>query len=132
MTQAGVIYPGAKSLASAPHLQSPVFLKELPEHISISLNLDKDNFLILADQFYPGWTATVDGLTTPIFRANGCFRAVYVPKGGHLIQFDYEPLSLTIGLYCALAGSCLIGWLLLSALSADALRLLRRMAGEEI
>ncbi len=132
ITQAGVIYPGAKSFASAPHLQSPVFLKDLPEHISISLNLDKDNFLILADKFYPGWTASVDGLKTPIFRANGCFRAVYVPRGGHLIQFDYEPLSLTIGLYCALAGSCLIGWLLLSALSSDALRMLRRMAGEEI
>jgi hypothetical protein len=131
-TQAGVIYPAAKIPESAPKTQAPVFLKDCPEHISISVNLPKPNFMILADQFYPGWTASVDGLNTPIFRANACFRAVYVSKGGHLIQFDYEPLSLTIGLYCALAGLSLAGWLLLIVLAPSGLRLLRRMAGEDV
>jgi hypothetical protein len=132
MTQAGVIYMGRQTPQSVSIVQPPIFLKDSPENISISVNLDKANFLILSDKFYPGWTASVDGLKTPIFKANGCFRAVYVPAGGHLIQFDYEPLSLTVGFYCALVGASLLAWLSLSVLFPHVLLLLKRMAGEVV
>ncbi len=129
LTQAGVIYSAAKIKNSQLVPQAPEFLKDLPEHISLSVNLDKDNFLILSDQFYPGWVAKIDGLMTPVFRANGCFRSVYVPRGGHLIQFDYEPSSLAFGLYAALFGLGIIAWLLLSVLWPHLVRWFRRIAG---
>jgi uncharacterized membrane protein YfhO len=108
-----------------------VFLKDLPEHISISANLTKANFLILADHFYPGWKAHIDSISAPIFRANGVFRAVYVPKGGHLIEFDYEPDSVLIGLCLAGSGLAVVLGLLWLAAFPDIWRWLKSMAGED-
>jgi uncharacterized membrane protein YfhO len=56
----------------------------------------------LADVFYPGWKAYIDGQPAEIYRANYLFRAVQVEAGGHLVEFRYEPLSfkLGVGLTC--------------------------------
>lgn len=61
--------------------------------------------LVLADTYYPGWTATVDGASVPILHANFTQRAVYVPKGNHTVSFTYTPMSVKIGMYI----SCLFG-----------------------
>ena len=47
--------------------------------------------LVLRDSWYPGWRATVDGQPTPIYRVNGCFRGVLVPRGKHIVRFAYRP-----------------------------------------
>ncbi|MBP7686308.1 MAG: YfhO family protein [Thermoflexales bacterium] len=54
-------------------------------------------YLILADVYYPGWQAWVDGTPTPIEVANTAFRAVKVAAGDHTIEFRYEPASVQIG-----------------------------------
>jgi uncharacterized membrane protein YfhO len=51
----------------------------------------------LADSYYPGWKAYVDGKEKPILRANHFFRAVALSKGAHVVEFKYDPLSFTIG-----------------------------------
>lgn len=38
-------------------------------------------FLVLADQYFPGWHATVNGNEVPIRRANHIFRLVEIPSG---------------------------------------------------
>lgn len=60
-------------------------------------------FLVLADQFYPGWKAYIDGRGAKIYRANGIMRGVIVPPGAHKIRFVYRPyvfyaLSILSGL----------------------------------
>lgn len=47
--------------------------------------------VILMDAFYPGWTATLDGASVPIHRANRVGRGVVVPAGEHLIEMQYRP-----------------------------------------
>ena len=66
--------------------------------IKIQTNSDNDGVLVLTDIFYPGWTATVDGNPTEIFKANGLVRSVFVPAGEHFIEFEYLPYSFTLGL----------------------------------
>jgi uncharacterized membrane protein YfhO len=54
--------------------------------------------LVLADVWFPGWKATVDGKPVGIDPANLAFRGVVVPPGRHLVEFRYEPTSTYIGL----------------------------------
>ena len=51
----------------------------------------RDSWLVLADTDYPGWHASVDGVDTPIYRANLNFRAVQVDAGQHDVRFEYRP-----------------------------------------
>ena len=54
-------------------------------------------WLILADAYYPGWRATIDGDPIEIQLANVAFRAVKLPAGSHQVEFRYEPQSAKIG-----------------------------------
>jgi uncharacterized membrane protein YfhO len=67
--------------------------------------------LVLADTWYPGWQASIDGSGVKIFRANYLFRAVAIPPGTHSIHFVYDPLSFFLGSVLSVIG--LIGVTLL-------------------
>jgi hypothetical protein len=60
-------------------------------------------YLMLADTHYPGWRATVDGISAPIFPADVGFRAVAVPPGKHTVRFVYRPLAMGSGVAVMLA-----------------------------
>ena len=53
--------------------------------------------LFLSDNYYPGWKAYVDNKEVKIYRANYTFRSIYLPKGDHIITFEYDPMSFKIG-----------------------------------
>jgi hypothetical protein len=127
-TQQGILYPAKTGRSTQLPPQSPTFLKDSAEHISISANLAKPGFLVLSDQYYPGWTAHIDGVEAPVYRANGVFRAVYLPAGGHLIQFDYQPQSVYLGLVLASAGALIIVALLWAAALPTISRWLKLMS----
>ena len=74
-----------------------------------------DGYVVLADTFYGGWQATVDGQPVPILRANGVVRAVAVPAGAHEIRFVFRPADFAAGAalstVAALAGVlALVAW----------------------
>lgn len=54
--------------------------------------------LVLADAYYPGWTAFIDGHPAEVFAANYAFRGVLVPAGNHTVEFVYHPASFQLGL----------------------------------
>ncbi|MEE2657825.1 MAG: YfhO family protein [Candidatus Latescibacterota bacterium] len=56
-----------------------------------------EGFLVLLDTYYPGWTATVDGMPTEILAANHVFRAVAVDEGNRQVAFDYTSNLLMLG-----------------------------------
>ena len=63
-----------------------------------------DAFLVLADSFFPGWKAYIappgeKEVEVRIYRADGNFRAIYVPAGQHQVHFKYTPMSFKLGLY---------------------------------
>jgi hypothetical protein len=66
--------------------------------VTIDTQADDDAVLVLADAYYPGWRATVNGTPAEIFPAYYNFRGVIVPKGESTIEFTYQPASLRIGL----------------------------------
>ncbi|MCL4531189.1 MAG: YfhO family protein [Chloroflexi bacterium] len=67
------------------------------ERVAIKASTSKLGYLVLADSFYPGWEAFVDGQRTPIYRADYAFRAVMLKPGEHTIIFEFHPFSVTLG-----------------------------------
>jgi hypothetical protein len=70
--------------------------------VVIHVNSNDDGVLVLADSYYPGWHAHVDGKQTKILRANHFFRGVSVLAGRHVIEFKYDPQSFKLGLLVSL------------------------------
>ena len=70
--------------------------------VVVHVNSNDDGVLVLADSYYPGWHAYVDGKQTKILRANHFFRGVSVLAGRHVIEFKYEPQSFKLGLLVSL------------------------------
>jgi len=64
----------------------------------------RGGLLLLADTFYPGWEATVDGRPTTILRANVAHRAVELTPGTHRVVFAFRPHSAIAGLALSASG----------------------------
>ncbi len=63
---------------------------------------------MLADAFYPGWRASVDGQEAAIYPANVLFRGVPVPAGDHAVVFTFEPSGWRGGVAAGGVGVVLI------------------------
>jgi len=80
----------------------------------IEVNLQHDAYLVLTDNYFPGWKAydTQPGLDEreiPIYRADGTFRAVVLGPGQHSVRFKYTPFSFKLGLFVSfMAGVILL------------------------
>jgi hypothetical protein len=48
---------------------------------------EESAWLIYADGAHPWWTASIDGRSTELYRADVAFKAVRVPPGRHLVEF---------------------------------------------
>jgi hypothetical protein len=73
-------------------------VRETPLNLEISADAPQGGMLVLADTYYPGWLATVDGQAVTIYRANLNFRAVHLTPGKHTVTMSYEPQSWRNGL----------------------------------
>jgi len=88
------------------------------DYQSFDVEMGGDGFLVDADQYYRGWTASVDGVEVPIYQVNGFMRGVKVPAGKHRVEFRYSAPGLRASLWLCLALFLLIlaalAWLLFS------------------
>ncbi len=87
-------------------------LQDQSERLSVRLTATQEGFLVLSDQDYPGWVATVNGSERPILRANYAFRAVRVPSGASEVVFRYRPRSIRYGILISLASLGIVVWAL--------------------
>jgi hypothetical protein len=87
--------------------------------LAVRVTAPADGFLLVADTFYPGWTASIDGRAAPIYRANLAVRGVPVPAGTHDVRFAYEPPGLAQGMrISAIALILLLAWTAFAAYAA--------------
>ncbi|HEX6925490.1 MAG TPA: YfhO family protein [Longimicrobiaceae bacterium] len=87
-----------------------------PDRVVVQANPSRPAMLVLADNYYQGWVARIDGEETPIYRVNHTLRGVVVPAGEHQVEFTYEPTDLFTGFYIYLVGMAILAlyglWLL--------------------
>ena len=72
-------------------------IKDLNEELVINVKNSKDSILVIADSYYPGWQATVDGKQTKIYPANINQRAIFVNAGHHQVHLRFISQSFEIG-----------------------------------
>ena len=72
--------------------------------------------VIESENYAPGWVASIDGRTMPIYEAYTTLRGVVVGPGRHKIEMHYRPLSVRAGAVATLSG--FLGALLMWVMSA--------------
>lgn len=82
-------------VSSSPDTLRHINLKlQTPNTVSYEVSTGKDAVVVFSEIFYPGWTCKIDGVDTPIARANYILRAVNVPAGSNIIEFEFRPKSI--------------------------------------
>jgi len=76
---------------------------ETPSELRISIPKTPPGILVLADMWYPGWTATIDGIDTPVFPIDAVFRGIEIGEGAHEAVFRYQPASFRYGMMLSAA-----------------------------
>jgi hypothetical protein len=89
-----------------------VIERYLPSHVWVRTSCPTVSMLVLADAYYHGWHATIDGRETPVMPADCALRAVCVPAGDHLVKFVYRPASLIAGALVSAAAAFAIAVML--------------------
>jgi hypothetical protein len=109
-------YVEETTLAPAPDAPArgaaATIVQDDEEIVEIEATLSATGLLVLADSFYPGWRATVNGVPAPIRATNHLFRGVYLPAGTHRVRFEYRPWSFSVGAAASLAALACLATLL--------------------
>ncbi len=104
-------------LSGGPVQGSVTWQKDTPNELRLSVTSDRASLLVVADNWYPAWHATVDGASAPVLRAYHTLRAVPVPPGSHTVDMVYhaqivaESLWVSVVVLLALIGGLGWGWL---------------------
>jgi hypothetical protein len=92
-----------------------------PSRLVVEADVTRPSTLVLAEQFYPGWSAdaATDGQPArrvPIVRAHDVMRGVTLPAGRHTLVFRYRPTGFYVGAaisvcaWCVMAGYAAFRW----------------------
>jgi hypothetical protein len=87
-------------------------VEKYPNRIVVDAEMECRGLVVVADAFFPGWRASVDGAAVPITQVYGALRAVEAGRGRHRIEMVYRPWSVILG-----ATGTLAGWLLATFLA---------------
>jgi hypothetical protein len=76
----------------------PATIREYqPNRVTVTVVSEAAGYLVLTDNWFPGWVATVNGQPAILYRANYLFRAVPVPAGHAEVVFTFDPASYRCG-----------------------------------
>jgi Bacterial membrane protein YfhO len=74
-----------------------------PNRIEIETLADASALLVVSEMSYPGWVATIDGKSAPIYTTDFILQSVPVPAGRHNVVLRYTAPAARMG---ALIGLC--------------------------
>ncbi|MCB0141190.1 MAG: oligosaccharide flippase family protein, partial [Caldilineaceae bacterium] len=113
---AGALVPASPQLATAN------ISRYTANDVFVDVNVSDRGWLVLTDAWFPGWKAYIRPFGAdenreeelPLYRADGAFRAVYLPQDGQwTVRFVYSPWSFKLGLYTSFLCFVTLGLLLL-------------------
>ena len=103
--------PAARRVSPPMAPRGVHFAVDTPTRIELQIDAGDEPWLVLADTFLPGWTATVDGEDVPLHRGNHWQRLVEVPTRSCRVVFSYDAPGLSAGVWFAAAAGLALGLL---------------------
>jgi hypothetical protein len=91
-------------------------VSQTPTSMTLAVDMQTPGAVVLADLWFEGWQAQIDGEPVPVQRTNYAIRSVFAPAGKSTLVFRYDPASFRIGLW--LGGAGLLAWLAWCAAAA--------------
>ena len=93
-----LVEPGALPPTKYPDGQTIVLSREIRGNsIRVVVSTVAGGFLVLSENFYPGWRARIDRTVVPVYRTNGALQGVVVPSGRHVVTFEFVSTTLWAG-----------------------------------
>ncbi len=84
------------------------WIERTPNRLVLDVDASGAALLVLSENWFQGWTATVDGVETPVLRADHTLRAVQVPAGSHRVVMEFQGPHFAAGLATSLASLLLL------------------------
>jgi hypothetical protein len=94
--------PPLSTHSSPTSTEYRIALHDAPNGVTIDVYVDTPGYLVVADTWYPGWQAKVNGEPVDILRANYGFRAVWLGAGEHMVEMAYRPATVSVGVVISL------------------------------
>jgi len=93
------VYPGGKEALAHPSISSTEQLEAAevwavsrsPDEIAFTVKADEAALVVVAESWYPHWSAAVDGRPADLPAAEGAFLAVNVDPGRHEVKLTRTP-----------------------------------------
>ena len=79
------------------------------DRLRLTVDSPENALLVIADNWYPAWKATVDGGDAPVLRAYHSLRAVPIAAGHHDVVMWYDAGFLRTGLLASGFGLVVLG-----------------------
>jgi hypothetical protein len=96
------------------------------DRIVLTVQADSPSLLLLSQNWFPSWTATVSGAATPVLRADHTLQAIAIPAGTHEVVVQVRSADLAKALYLSL-----LSLLLVTGLGIGSALMGRRISGRE-
>lgn len=115
------VVEGAPAISHAPATAPPgssTYAEIHPEDVRVTVDATAPSMVVVRNAWDRGWSATVDGRTVPVLRADYVLQGVPVAAGHHEIHLTYHDPTVGVGL--ALSGvawlgfALALGWLVLT------------------
>ena len=87
-------------------------VRQKPDRLEVQVETSHPGYLVVADVWYPGWGASVDGRAADLHQVDYLFQAVGVPAGNHQISIFYRPVSVYLGAAVSSAAWLMLGLVL--------------------
>ncbi len=77
--------------------------------VSAIVRCSTKTFINFSQNYYPGWTAYIDGKKTENYFVNGLIQGTVVEAGEHVVEFKFRPMTVYVGGAVTLLTLLLIG-----------------------
>jgi hypothetical protein len=84
------------------HGDTARFIEFGPNRAIVETRNQNPVFMVIVQNYYPGWKARVNGYPASIIKANKTFMAVLVPAGENRVEFTFRPRLALVGLWVGL------------------------------